>query len=139
MRKYILKTSIMALSLMMAQAASAEIGARVVSEYRNQPGKIRFESRSKKFGNVERGVQLHHNFKFTNKGDGELKIIGVHSSCGCTVTDIDSDKVYAPGESGILRVQLDTTDFSGDLNKTVTVMTDQKRNSVRVLQGLTIN
>ncbi|SMF79284.1 DUF1573 domain-containing protein [Pseudobacteriovorax antillogorgiicola] len=105
----------------------------IVSEISKKPGKIRFTGRLKDFGSVHRGQKLSHDFTFKNVGDGELVIQGVHASCGCTATEIDPGRVYQPGELGHLRVVFDTADFSGPVSKNLTIMSNDRRNSIRVL------
>jgi len=70
---------------------------------------------------------------FTNIGMGPLSIHGVHASCGCTVADFDSAKIYRQGEVGFVDVKVDTIKFKGKLSKTVTVMTNEKQRPARNL------
>jgi hypothetical protein len=67
-----------------------------------------FEDRTHDFGNMERGDVRSQVFKFTNEGDGPLKI-SVVSACDCTTTDYPT-KAIAPGESGQIKVTFDSTD-----------------------------
>jgi len=87
---------------------------------------IRFDSTSMDFGMVSRGQKLSHTFRFSNVGKAPLVIHGVHAPCGCTVADVNTAKSYQPGDSGVVEVAFDTTDFSGPVTKIVTVMTNEK-------------
>lgn len=87
---------------------------------------IKFDELSFDFGQVYRGDQLTHRFRFTNIGDGALQIQGVHAACGCTAVEVDRGKSYGPGESGFVDIKLDTADFGSALVKTVTVMTNER-------------
>jgi hypothetical protein len=88
-------------------------------------GKIKFLVLSHSFGDVLRGQKVSHSFEFTNIGTGPLEIMGVHAPCGCTVVEAGTGKVYQPGESGTIVVTLDTTDFTNQIVKPVTVVTSE--------------
>jgi hypothetical protein len=75
------------------------------------------------FGTVDRGVRVDHSFRLPNRGDAELRIDHVKSSCGCTVAVI-SDRVVPPGGEGRVAVSLDTARLAGRATKTVTVYTN---------------
>ena len=87
---------------------------------------IHFDEPSFDFGDVYRGDQLTHRFRFVNIGDGTLQIQGVHAACGCTAVELDRGKTYQPGDSGVVDIKLDTADFGGSVVKTVTVMTNER-------------
>jgi len=70
------------------------------------------------FGTVLEGVVVTHTFVLTNSGDEALAITSVHTSCGCTTTDL-AKKNLAPGESVNLDAILDTVGFGG---RTITKM-----------------
>jgi hypothetical protein len=89
-------------------------------------GTMKFDGTAFDFGDVYRGMELTHRFRFTNAGPGPLTIQGVHAACGCTVAEVEKGRRYQPGESGFVEVRLDTTDFSGELVKSVTVMSNEK-------------
>ncbi len=63
-------------------------------------------------------------FPFTNKSETPVTITGVRASCHCTVPVLEK-KTYAPGESGVLRVDFDTTGLAGSVTRTITVGTDE--------------
>ena len=89
-------------------------------------GSVKFDETMFDFGEVVRGAQLAHRFRFVNIGDGVLSIQGVHAACGCTAIEVERGKSYQPGESGFVDVKLDTSDFAGSMLKTVTVMSNEK-------------
>jgi len=70
----------------------------------NRPGpRITFEKVVHDFGEVGPGTQQTCEFKFSNTGDSVLEITEIEVCCGVTA---ESDKQkYAPGESGVLKVQ----------------------------------
>ena len=63
---------------------------------------IKFEKLVYDFGEVGPGAKQSGEFKFTNVGEGLLKITEVGRCCG-VVTKLDV-KEYKPGESGVLKV-----------------------------------
>ena len=88
-------------------------------------GSLKFEENDFDFGEVFRGSEQSHRFKFTNLGPGPLTIQGVHAACGCTVAQVEKGRTYQPGEGGQVDIRLDTTNFAGPLVKTVTVMSNE--------------
>ena len=64
---------------------------------------IKFENMVYDFGEVGPGAKQRGEFKFTNVGEGLLKITKVEECCGI-VTRLDKMK-YATGESGVLKVE----------------------------------
>jgi hypothetical protein len=112
------RLSLLGLSFLL-HAGSALAVAKKVST-------IKFDEPSFDFGEVFRGDQLSHRFRFVNIGDGALQVQGVHAACGCTAVEVDRGKSYEPGESGFVDIKLDTADFGGALVKTVTVMTNER-------------
>jgi hypothetical protein len=76
----------------------------------------------KDLGFVAKGDKASYDFVIRNEGDAPLQIQEVRAACGCTVADYD--KVIAPGQSGKVRVSVDTTTFNGAIAKGVTVYTN---------------
>ena len=96
-------------------------------------GQIKFESRSRDLGRMSQGDVAIHKFKFKNVGYGELRILGVHVDCGCTMVNMPAEMSYQPGEHGSLEVQFDSTDFDGPVVKTMVVTTSERPQSDRIL------
>ena len=67
---------------------------------------LKFEKLVYDFGEVGPSTKQKGEFKFTNIGEGLLKIIKVGKCCGI-VTRLDKME-YAPGESGTLKVEWDS-------------------------------
>jgi hypothetical protein len=63
-------------------------------------------------------------FPFTNKSAASVTITDIRASCHCTVPVLEK-KTYAPGESGVLRVDFDTTGLAGSVTRAITVATDE--------------
>lgn len=91
-----------------------------------------FIAPSHDFGQLLRGDRLTHEFAFQNIGKEVVKIIGIHAPCGCTIPKLEKT-IYQPGEKGLLALTLDTTDFAGDLLKSIVVMTSEKLIPERIL------
>ncbi len=65
---------------------------------------LSFEHLSHDFGLIsEADGKVSHDFKFTNTGDAPLLVKDVIAGCGCTSAKW-SDKAYAPGQSGVVRI-----------------------------------
>lgn len=61
-------------------------------------------------------------FKFTNKSDKPVTINRFDGGCSCVSVQIsDGKRVYAPGESGVIRANFDIGTFSGTVDKVVSL------------------
>lgn len=67
--------------------------------------KITFETMGHDFGEVPPNKVNTGQIKFTNTGEGVLKITKLGRCCGVVATLVDEKKVYAPGESGAVNVE----------------------------------
>ncbi len=76
----------------------------------------------KDVGAVEKGKKVVHDFVIRNDGDEPLQITDVQAACGCTATSYD--RTIAPGATGVVRAELDSTTFSGGIAKSVTAYTN---------------
>jgi hypothetical protein len=82
--------------------------------------KLTLSKTSYDFGTVEEGKVVDVKVSFKNEGKGVLVINDVKTSCGCTAALLSS-KTLQPGESGIIRIELDTANREGKLTRTVTL------------------
>ncbi len=78
-------------------------------------------------GNVNKGDLIKHDFLVENKGKGTLEITHVQPACGCTVTEFD--KQIAPGKTGKITATVNTTNFSGPIQKMISVTTNDLKMS----------
>ena len=85
------------------------------------------------FGEAPQGETVRHTFSFSNQGDEPLNIEKVKSSCGCTAALL-SAKTLAPGESGELQANFDSTRFSGAVTKTISLYSNDPTQPVMQLQ-----
>ncbi|MBT8294867.1 MAG: DUF1573 domain-containing protein [Gramella sp.] len=81
---------------------------------------ITFEESEFDFGNIAKGTNVEHVFKFTNTGEAPLVITNASSSCGCTVPTYPKNETIAPGETGEMLVKFNGSG-NGQVTKTVTV------------------
>lgn len=84
------------------------------------------------FGSVPEGTQVTHDFIIRNPGDEVLSILGVVTSCGCTIADYP--KTVFPGGTGIIHVKGDTSGY-GDrsFRRQIIIRTDAPgKKSVRL-------
>ena len=81
---------------------------------------ISFEETEFDFGNIAKGTNVEHVFKFTNTGKAPLVITNASSSCGCTVPTYPKNETIQPGESGEMLVKFNGSG-NGQVIKTVTV------------------
>jgi hypothetical protein len=98
--------------------------------------KIVFTEDYHDFGKVEAGPVLEYSFKFTNEGDKPLVIEKVQPSCGCTGATAGEKTEYNEGESGEIKITLNTEGRSGQQHKQVLVYTNDTAKSHIVLDFL---
>ncbi len=57
-------------------------------------------------------------FPFKNEGDSQVSIIRYDAGCTCAAAQIKGGKLnYGPGETGVIRLTFDMTNFSGTVEK----------------------
>jgi hypothetical protein len=81
---------------------------------------IAFREFEHNFGKVTEGEKVSWQFLFENKGNADLVIQAVSTTCGCTVSKYDK-KPLKPGESGVVEAIFDTSGWNGMQTKTITV------------------
>ena len=87
--------------------------------------KIEFEQVVHDFGNVGPGTNNLCEFRFTNAGNGTLKIGEITKTCGCTPFSL-AKKEYAPGESGILKVNYFSEQLRGQTTKQLVIHSNDR-------------
>jgi hypothetical protein len=88
--------------------------------------KITFESLVYDFGEVGPSAKNEGQFKFTNTGEGLLKITKVARCCG-VITRLDKME-YAPGESGTLEVEWNSGPLESTMKKNIIVHSNDPNN-----------
>ena len=66
---------------------------------------------------------VSYDFRFENRGATKLVITNVESSCGCTTPQWTVNEIL-PGESGIVRVEMDPYNRPGNFEKTIEVISN---------------
>jgi len=83
-------------------------------------------------GTYQRGKEVNYDINFKNGGDGDLKIISVAATCGCS-SALASDSIIKPGESGIIKFTFNGNGF-GKVSKNLIVNTNEPANNYHTLQ-----
>jgi Protein of unknown function (DUF1573) len=81
-------------------------------------------------GGVRPGQVVRADFSIRNAGRAPLHIADVKKECGCT--DVEWDRVIAPGKTGHLRIALHTEKFRGAVEKHVRLLSDDPQADVVV-------
>jgi cytochrome c5 len=84
---------------------------------------IRFDRTTHDFGTIRSDAKQAITWAFHNDGTAPLEIIAMNPSCGCTMGVADP-KTVPPGGSGALAVSYDPSGQSGDVRKSLTVVTN---------------
>ena len=88
-------------------------------------------------GDIPKGEAVTHDFVVRNTGKGDLLILEVKPSCGCTVPDWT--KVIPAGGSGKITLKVDTSKFKGPISKTATVTTnDPEQPQLRLVMNANV-
>jgi len=93
---------------------------------------IKFETESIDYGSIEKGSTGLRVFIFENKGDAQLIITNVKSSCGCTIPK-KPEAPIAPGKKGEIQISYDTNRL-GVFRKTITVSTNDPTSPIIALK-----
>lgn len=115
-----------------AGAAATATAAAAASVPEDQKPEMSFVTKEHDFGRIKQGEKVRHNFKFTNTGKSPLVIASVQASCGCTTPNYPKTPV-APGTSGEITVEFDSSGKSGSQMKTVTINSNAKNGGIEVL------
>ncbi|MDZ7624817.1 MAG: DUF1573 domain-containing protein [Ignavibacteriaceae bacterium] len=107
-------------------------GKIVTGEQSGSVPAIHFPETQHDFGKVSEGEKINYTFRFVNKGQSELVIKDVKSSCGCTAALLSSSNVK-PGQEGTIKVEFDTKNRSGKNSKTVTVQSNDPKDPTKIL------
>ncbi|MEJ8802492.1 DUF1573 domain-containing protein [Pontibacter sp. H249] len=92
---------------------------------------ISFAETSYDFGTVKQGEVVEHTFKFTNTGKSPLIIESATATCGCTVPK-SPDMPIAPGETGEIKVNFNSTGKAGMQAPVITVRANTVPNITQV-------
>lgn len=93
---------------------------------------IYFPETQHDFGKVNEGDQVDYTFRFANKGESQLTIKDIKTSCGCTAALLSQDNL-APGQEGTLKVELNTKNRSGKMSRTITIQSNDPKDPAKIL------
>lgn len=83
-------------------------------------GSLTFQESLKELSPDPNETKVVVDFKFTNKTDKPVNITRFDGGCSCVSVQLsDGKRVYAPGESGVLRANFEVGTFSGTVDKVV--------------------
>jgi len=85
--------------------------------------RISFTKDTHDFGRVIQGKTVEYIFTLENKGQADLIIKEVTTSCGCTAALVSND-VIKPGEKGEIRVSYDSQGRAGEVSRTITIISN---------------
>ncbi len=106
------------------EAKNAVPAAGMAEEAKGAPTpagpRITFKETVRDVGESWQGDQVTHVFSFTNTGDSVLEISRVRSTCGCTASNLSSNRVE-PGESGEIRATFNTRGYRGKKSQPIYV------------------
>jgi uncharacterized cupredoxin-like copper-binding protein len=108
------------------------ISGKIVTGEQSGVPTIHFPETQHDFGKVSEGEKINYTFRFVNKGQSELLIKDVKSSCGCTAALLSSSNVK-PGQEGTIKVEFDTKNRSGKNSKTITVQSNDPKDPTKIL------
>lgn len=94
---------------------------------------VKIERKDIDAGYVSQGKTIPLEFKLTNSGNVPARL-QIETTCGCII--LDKLESIAPGETAILRPQVDTRDLLGPIEKHISVLSNDPKHSE---QTLTIN
>lgn len=84
--------------------------------------RIVFEQELVDLGDTPPGKVLEVTYGFRNEGSERLNLVELQPSCGCMLSS--ADRFVDPGESGSIRVRIDTANMRGQVEKGLLVRTN---------------
>jgi hypothetical protein len=84
------------------------------------------------FGKQPQKITLNKAVVIRNGGKADLNIQSVTPSCGCTT--VDFPKVIRPGQSGKVRLKVDTGSSPGQHTKSVTIKSNDPEKQTLVVE-----
>jgi len=110
-----------------AEEPAETVKTAVVSDANEPAPEIKFEKTIHDFGKVTPKTPQSCEFKFTNAGNGLLKISRVQSCCGVTAMLSNNKQEYAPGESGTVKVAFRSYNRPITMSKDLFVYSNDKK------------
>lgn len=111
----------------MALAASEDSEDDLIQAVLQPVGSLDFAKSSVELGELLQGASVEVRFDYEVRGDGPVKILGVHQDCGCLTSSLKPGQFLNPGSKDFLKLTLDTKSFAGAIDKTIMIMTDEPK------------
>jgi hypothetical protein len=99
----------------------AEIGPRIY-----------FPESDHNFGLIKSGAIVDYVFKFYNRGNSNLIIKNITTSCGCTAALV-KEKDIPPGKEGELKIEFDSSGREGQLSRRITIFSNDVKEPVKAI------
>lgn len=109
------------------EAEPQESEEQIVKAVLEPIGNLRWNSTVQLVDEVPQGSVYEFNFPYQVVGAGPIRILGVHEDCGCLTSSIQAGQILEPGTKGIFKVAFDTQAFTGSVNKIVTILTNEDK------------
>lgn len=93
---------------------------------RKDPPHIKVDKSLFDMGTVAEGVEIPHVIPVRNIGGEPLKIINVHTSCGCTLVNMKKHMIE-PGKTADLEVTMDTAMKQGVVRKAIEISSNDPK------------
>ncbi len=93
---------------------------------------LKISSPSQSLGQLWQGSKVEFKYPLKNNSSRAVEVIGIHAECGCVIKK-KIPHVIKPGEKSELQLTLDTTQFSGNLKKTISFMYKDKTIKTKLL------
>ncbi|RQP14401.1 MAG: DUF1573 domain-containing protein [Chryseobacterium sp.] len=81
------------------------------------------------FGDVKKGDVVSHTYDITNTGENPLIISMVKPGCGCTAPEYSREAI-APGETGKVTLQFDSSTFQDKVEKYAEVFANTEKTPI---------
>lgn len=92
--------------------------------------KLTIKETAHDFGRISKDQKVNASFTLTNEGASVLKIRKAATNCDCTIANLDKEEIK-PGKSIEMDVTFDSTGRRGNQQKSVTIYSNDPRNSVQ--------
>ena len=127
------KTRVVIASVLVVTVMCVAATGTSVAQRKEKPGPVmEIEPKQHDFGGVKQDQKLVHEFTVNNVGTEDLEILRISTSCGCTAA-ILTGRIVKPGESTTLKVVLETRQYKGVIDKSVSVASND-RERVRTIR-----
>lgn len=121
--------------LMLAFEARAGEAEERLAAFVGQPiGRLSFLGTHRDAGLVQQGQEVVVEYPFEVGGEGAVTILGVHQECGCFSSSFKAGQVLQAGEKGKFVLRVDTSQFVGNFDKSVSILSNQEEGSAFTLR-----